>query len=123
MHQVTPVMHVPVVNNVHNTYNRKPIKCTGYNKLVQDNNINTDLNYNGSETTRPQRLQKVEKHKPNADEQVKSIKTVYCNVNGLAKKTNDYFTTLLHDNNIDILAVCEHKKNRKHDLPIFTNYV
>ncbi len=52
----------------------------------------------------------------------KIIKAVYCNVNGLAKKSNDYFDILLQSKNIDILGVCEHKKNRKNDLPMFNNY-
>ncbi len=64
-------------------------------------------------------IRKVKTNQPSGSN---TIKAVYCNVNGMSKKTNDYFETLLQSKNIDILAVCEHKKNRKNDLPMFNKY-
>ncbi len=51
------------------------------------------------------------------------FKVVYCNVNGLAKKSVPYIEAMLYDNKIDIFAICEHKNGRKQDLPNFHNYV
>ncbi len=43
----------------------------------------------------------------------RKVKVVYCNVNGMSKKTNVYFETLLQDKKIDISEVCEHKKKQE----------
>ncbi len=57
------------------------------------------------------------------NEGIQTFKVVYCNVNGLAKKSITYTESMLYEENIDIFAICEHKKRRKQDLPQFHNYV
>ncbi|MCP4976598.1 MAG: hypothetical protein GY931_10590 [Maribacter sp.] len=51
-----------------------------------------------------------------------TIKVVYCNVNGMAKKSITNIDTILNENKVDIFGVCEHKKRRKHDVPQFGGY-
>ncbi len=51
-----------------------------------------------------------------------SVKALYCNVNGWSNKKMALTETILDEQGLDILAIAEHKKNRKHDLPNFHNY-
>ncbi len=91
----------------------------GGGSINQINYYNVIPNKKGYDIKKGVKACKEEKNQPNGNNK---IKAVYCNVNGMSKKTNDYFETLLRNKHIDILAICEHKKNRKQDLPTFNNY-
>ncbi|MCP4975685.1 MAG: hypothetical protein GY931_05945, partial [Maribacter sp.] len=51
-----------------------------------------------------------------------SVKALYCNVNGWSNKKMELVESILNEKGLDILAITEHKKNRKHDLPNFHTY-
>ncbi|MCP4976533.1 MAG: hypothetical protein GY931_10265, partial [Maribacter sp.] len=51
-----------------------------------------------------------------------SVNALYCNVNGWSNKKMELVETILNEKGLDILAITEHKKNRKHDLPNFHTY-
>ncbi len=51
-----------------------------------------------------------------------TLKVLYCNVNGIAKKSITNIDAVLSNNKVDIFGVCEHKKRRKHDIPQFVGY-
>ncbi len=50
------------------------------------------------------------------------VRAVYCNMNGLAKKSINSIENMLNNTEVDIFAVSEHKKGRKHDVPMFKLY-
>ncbi len=43
-------------------------------------------------------------------------------MNGLAKKSIESIENMLSKKEVDIFAVAEHKKGRKHDVPTFNHY-
>ncbi len=51
-----------------------------------------------------------------------NIKAVYCNMNGLSRKSTAHIADMLLKESVDIFAVSEHKKGRKQDIPTFNKY-
>ncbi len=69
--------------------------------------------------TNPNRVFLVPKEKATDIPAPETIKLLYCNVNGIAKKSIVNMDAMLNNKMVDIFGVCEHKKLSKHDIPQF----